>query len=260
MSLVLYEEIGPIAKITFNNESQLNAMTPEMGDELSARIRQLQTRSDLRCVLFTGKGKAFSSGGNLDFIISHTQKDIPTNKKEMIEFYSKFLILKNLPMPTIAIINGAAIGAGLCIAMACDLRVASHGAKLGVNFAKIGLSSGMGCLYHLVQLVGIGHAAELLFTGKIITAEEAHAIGLVNHVCSLDGLEAQSMNLAQSIAENSPVAIKIIKQGLLRAPHSTLEELFDYESEGQAQSFASQDLLEGISALKEKRPPNFKGK
>ncbi len=260
MKFIEFKLNDSIATITFNNPTQLNAMIPEMGDELKKLIPQINSNPQIRVVIFTGAGEAFSSGGNLDFIISHTKQDFETNRKAMMEFYAKFLNLKQIEVPTIAMINGAAVGAGLCIAMACDLRLAATTAKMGLNFAKIGLSSGMGCLYHLTHLVGPATAAELLFTGKIISAETALQIGLLNQIYPADQLTTQTLELAEQICKNSPLALKIIKKGIQIAPIATLEELFAYESAGQAKCFASEDLKEGIAAIKAKRAPKFSGK
>lgn len=259
MSLILFEKESGIGTITFNNPDQLNAMTPEMGDELQSLVPCINEDPELRCVIFRGAGNAFSSGGNLDFIISKTKNDPQTNESDMIHFYSKYLCLKEIKIPTIAMINGHAVGAGLCIAMACDIRYANEKAKLGVNFARIGLSSGMGCLYHLVQLVGTAHAAELLFTGKLISGSDAEKISLVNRSLPSDQLVSEVRILAETIAANAPLAVRIMKKGIQYAPKASLMELFEYEAKGQAQCFMSQDLLEGIAAIKEKREPIFNG-
>lgn len=260
MSLILFEQNGPIGKVILNNPDQLNAMTPEMGDAIAAIVPQLNANRELRVVLITGAGRAFSAGGNLQFILDHTVKGLEQNKKEMIGFYSKFLQLRNIEVPTIAVLNGHAIGAGLLISLACDLRYAVQDAKLAVNFAKIGLSSGMGGLYWLTTLAGPAVAAELMFTGKNLSAEEACRLGLLNGVFPAAELEKKVLEIAQQIAANAPLALKIIKKGVQLAVTSTLEEVFDYESGGQAKSFATEDLKEGIQAIQEKREPKFIGK
>ena len=259
MSLVLFEQQGPIGKITSNKPEQLNAINPEMGDELKALIPTLNQKKDLKVVIITGAGKAFSAGGNLQFILDRTQRNAEQNKQDMIEFYSKFLSVRNLEMPTIAMINGPAIGAGFCVALACDLRIASDNAKMGANFAKLGLSSGMGGLYFITKLLGPAGAADLLFTGRTLDAAEAKELGLLNKLCPLSDLEKVTMDFAEQIAANAPLAIKIMKKGIQKAVIADLHEVFDYESSGQAQCFQTADLKEGIAAIQEKRPPVFKG-
>lgn len=258
MSLVLFEQQGPIGKIILNKPEQLNAINPEMGDELKALIPQLNQNKDLRVVILTGAGKAFSAGGNLQFILDRTQRNSEQNKQDMIEFYSKFLSIRNIEVPTIAMMQGPAIGAGFCVALACDLRVASENAKMGVNFAKIGLSSGMGGLYFLTKLLGPAGAADLLFTGRTLDAKEAKELKLINQICPNDQLEKVTLDLANQIAANAPIALRIMKKGISKAVIGDLMDVFDYESSGQAQCFNSHDLKEGIQAIQEKRTPLFK--
>lgn len=258
MSLVLFEQKGPIGKIIFNKPEQLNAINPEMGDELKALVPQLNQNKELRVVIVTGAGKAFSAGGNLQFILDRTKRNSEQNKQDMIEFYSKFLSIRNIEVPTIAMMQGPAIGAGFCVALACDLRVASENAKMGVNFAKLGLSSGMGGLYFLTKLLGPAGAADLLFTGRTLEAKEAKELGLINQICPLDQLEQRTSALAEQIALNAPIALKIMKKGISKAVVADLMEVFDYESSGQAQCFNTADLKEGIQAIQEKRTPVFK--
>jgi enoyl-CoA hydratase len=260
MSLIIFEQYGPIGKVILNNPDQLNAMTPEMGDAIAKIVPELNANKELRVVILTGTGRAFSAGGNLQFILDHTTQSFEQNKKEMMAFYSKFLSLRKIEAPTIAAINGHAIGAGFLIALACDLRLAAKEAKLAANFSKIGLSSGMGGLYWLTTLAGPALAAELLFTGKNISAEEALRMHLINAVYPAAELEAKAMEMAQQIAANAPLALKVMKKGVQKAVTSTLEDIFDYESEGQAKSFATEDLKEGIKAIQEKREPRFLGK
>lgn len=259
MPLILFEQNEAIGKIILNKPDQLNAINPEMGDELKALVSQLNQNKDLRVVIVTGAGKAFSAGGNLQFILDRTKQNPEQNKQDMIEFYSKFLSIRNLEVPTIAMINGAAIGAGFCVALACDLRVAADQAKMGANFAKLGLSSGMGGLYFLTQLLGPAGAADLLFTGRTLGATEAKELGLLNKICPLSDLEKTTLELAEQIAANAPLPLKIMKRGIQKAVIADLSEVFDYESSGQAQCFNTQDLKEGIAAIQEKRVPQFRG-
>ncbi len=259
MPLILFEQQGPIGKIILNKPEQLNAINPQMGDELKALVTVLNQKKDLRVVLVTGSGKAFSAGGNLDFILERTQRGVDQNKQDMIEFYSKFLSVRDLNVPSIAMINGSAIGAGFCLALACDLRIASEQAKMGVNFAKLGLSSGMGGLYFLTKLLGPAVTADLLFTGRSLEAKEAKALGLLNQVHPLADLEKATSELAWQIAANAPLAIQIMKKGIQKAMMGDLNDVFDYESSGQAQCFKTSDLKEGIQAIQEKRTPHFKG-
>jgi enoyl-CoA hydratase/carnithine racemase len=260
MSLILFQQEGPIGRLHLNNPANLNAMTPEMGDAIQQAVASLQKIPELRVVLISGEGRAFSAGGDLNFILEHSKNTYEDNQKEMVEFYAKFLALRDIPVPTIAVLNGPAVGAGLLIALACDLRYASSQAKLAANFAKLGISSGMGGLYWLTKLTGPAVAAELLFTGRSLSAEEARTLGLVNEVFPPEELEARVLEIAKQIAANAPEALKILKKGVQLAVTANLEEIITYESHGQAKTFATQDLIEGVEAIKTKRAPHFRGK
>lgn len=214
----------------------------------------------LRCVILTGAGRAFSAGGNLGIIDERLKQTEELNRKEMVEFYSSFLCLRDIEIPTIAYINGPAIGAGFCIALACDLRVAVDTAVMGVNFTKLGLSPGMAGSWLITQLAGLPVAAELLFTGKTITASEAFAIGLVNQIDSEEHIEKAVQELAESIAANAPIAVRETKEVLLTNVTHSINTALENEAKAQARCFQTEDLAEGVLAIREKREPVFKGK
>jgi enoyl-CoA hydratase len=260
MTRLIFEQYGSIGRLILNNPDNLNAMTHEMGNAIQAMVPELNTKKDLRVVILSGAGRAFSAGGDLDFILDHSKKSLAENQKEMVEFYGKFLSLRDIHVPTIAMLNGPAIGAGLLIALACDLRYAVSGAKLAANFAKLGLSSGMGGLYWLTKIAGPARAADLMLTGRTINSEEGVALGLINGVFPPEQLEKEVLSIAKQIAENAPISLQIIKKGIQKAVTATLNEVIDYESRGQAQTFITEDLIEGVAAIREKRPPKFQGK
>ncbi|MCB1215271.1 MAG: enoyl-CoA hydratase/isomerase family protein [Deltaproteobacteria bacterium] len=260
MSLVLLEEKNSIATLTFNHPDKLNAMTEAMGEAMQSRVEEIKQKPNLRVIIIQGAGRAFSAGGDLQFLLDHQKNTPEENTQKMLAFYSKFLALREIPVPTLAKIHGHAIGAGLLVSLACDLRYASQESKLAVNFAKLGLSSGMGGLYTLSRLAGMARAAELAFTGKTILASEAQEIGLINQVYPAEKLDQEVQKIAESIAANGPIALKIIKKGLQMAPEASLEKILNYEAQGQAQCYASEDLKEGIEAIRAKRSPNFKNR
>jgi enoyl-CoA hydratase len=260
MSLVLFKQEGPVAWLTLNNPDNLNAMTHPMGEAIEKIVPQLNANRELRVVILRGAGRAFSAGGDLQFILDHTKKSPKENQSEMLEFYAKFLSLRNIEVPTIAMINGPAIGAGFLVALCCDLRFAAEGAKLAANFAKIGLSSGMGGLYWLTRLGGPAVAADLLFTGRTMDAAEAKAMGFINDFYKDEALEARVTDVAKTIAANAPIALKIMKRGIQKAVTAELSELLQYEAAGQAQSFGTEDLIEGVESIKAKKPPKFRGR
>lgn len=248
-----------VGLLTLDRPDKLNALTHAMGDAVRAAVQEFNADPDVRVVLVRGQGRSFSAGGDLAFLAENAQKSLPENVAGMRAFYEKFLSLRQLEMPSIAVIQGRATGAGLMLALGCDLRVATEDAIVAANFVRVGLNPGMGGSYSLERLVGPGRAAELIFTGRDVAMGEALAIGLVNHVVQADRLEEAAWQLARSIAENAPVAVRRAK-AILAHEAKTLAETLDLEAEGQAACFASEDLLEGIRAIQERRRPRFSGR
>jgi len=164
---ILFEQQAGIATITFNQPETRNAMTPEMGNELGRAIERIRTDSSVRVVVVTGSGKSFCAGGNLHMIARDTgvREGGPTIGASPRDFYNRFLAIREVPVPTIAALNGHAIGAGFCFALACDLRIAAEDAKMGMTFARLGIHPGMGATYFLTRLIGSARACELFFHG-----------------------------------------------------------------------------------------------
>lgn len=257
--LVELKKQNHVATLTFNAPEQLNAMTVEMGQEFTQHLDNLKTDSHIRVVILTGAGRAFSAGGNLDMLLEKLQKSKSENAAALKSFYQTFLEIRNLPQPVIAAINGHAVGAGFCITLACDLRYASSDAKMGANFARIGLAPGMGGNYFVTRLVGPTIASEILLTGQIFKAQKMKEFGLLNDVLESDQLLEHVHKVAREIANNGPLAVQQIKQGIQQAQYKSLEDMFEYDSLAQAQCFETNDLKRGIEAVKAKRPPQFEG-
>jgi enoyl-CoA hydratase/carnithine racemase len=177
----------------------------------------------------------------------------------MSSFYRLFLSIRDIPCPTIAAVNGHAIGAGFCVALACDFRYVATRAKLGLNFTRIGLHPGMGATWTLPRLVGPALAAELLYTSRTIDGAEAGRIGLANRVMASEEVLEQATAAAGEIAENAPLAVRAVKQALRRTENASIEDQLQFEASEQAKNFESMDAQEGIAAVREKRPPNFRG-
>ncbi len=249
-----------IATLTFNTPDNLNALDDPMGKAFADALKKIKADKSIRVVVLTGAGRAFSSGGNLDMIQSRMKKKPTTNKAELKKFYKTFLAVRDLRMPVIAAINGPAIGAGFCLSLACDLRYAANTAKLGANFAKIGLAPGMGGTYIITQLAGPTRAAEIMLLAETLTAQAAYDMGLLNGLTEPDQLLPTVMAKAKLIAANGPVPIAVIKKGIQKALTSSLEKMFDYDSSAQAQCFLTDDIKEGVAAIREKRAPVFTGK
>jgi enoyl-CoA hydratase len=230
-----------------------------MGDALQALVPELNADPELRCLLVTGEGRAFSAGGDLDFLEENSRRSPAQNEADMQAFYRKFLAIRQVEVPTIALLHGRATGAGLCFALGCDMRLAAEDALLSVNFVRVGLTPGMGGTWTLSRLVGPALAAELLFTGRTVAAAEAKALGLVSGVYPADRLFEAGMGLACQIAEAAPGAVKATKRLLRENATRDLDEALDAEALAQATAFASEDLKEGIAAIRERRSAWFSG-
>ncbi len=257
------EARSSVATIILARPEKRNAMTEAMGDEISRVCALLRDRREIRAVVVTGEGSAFSAGGSLEFIQRMTEIPEVARREAMLRFYHRYLAILDLPMPTIAAINGHAIGAGMCFATACDLRVAAATARMGFTFAKLALHPGMGATFFLPRLVGPARAAELLYTGRVISAEEAAAIGLVNTVCPPETLQERAQTLAEEIAACGPLAVRRLKRSLHSSPaaadRSDLEDALRREATAQAADYGTPDLLEGVRAVRERRKPRFTG-
>ncbi len=263
--LLLLERDGDIATLTFNDPERRNAMTRAMGEAFEARVDGLMGDATLRAVIVTGAGRAFSAGGDLSMIQDRAAEGATGDARQSIRdtmraFYGLFLSVRDLPCPTLAAINGAAIGAGLCVALACDVRVASKRAKLGLNFTRLGLHPGMGATWTLPRLVGTAHAAELLFASRVVRGDEAAAIGLVNRAVEPDAVLATTRALAGEFAASAPLAVRGVKRALARSPDSDLDAQLAFEAEEQAVCFGSSDVREGLRAAGERRDPRFEGR
>lgn len=259
-NLILYQSEAGIATLTLNTPENLNALDEPMGEAFQAALRQIQKDKSIRVAVITGAGRAFSSGGNLGMIQARMKKKAATNKSELKKFYKVFLGVRDLSVPVIAAINGPAIGAGFCLALACNLRYAAESAIMAANFAKIGLAPGMGGTYLITHLSGPTRAAEVLMLADKMSAPHAYALGLLNGVFLDHELLPQVAKVAKAIALNAPIPIAMIKKGIQKASHASLKVMFDYDAGCQARTFGSHDIQEGVRAIQEKRAPHFRGK
>ncbi len=265
--LVLQERDADVAIVTFNDPRRRNAMTEAMGHAIAEQIDALVGDDSLRAVVLTGAGRAFSAGGDLAMIEGMARKGSANPGGEtrgeiaefMRRFYGLYLSVRDLPCPTIAAVNGAAIGAGLCIALACDTRIAARSAKLGLNFTRLGIHPGMGATWTLPRLVGPAHAADLLFTGRILDGAEAERIGLVNRAVDDEAVLPEALEMAQAMALSAPVAVRGSKRALARSLDSDLSGQLDFEAEQQSICCETADLGEGLAAGRGRRAPRFRG-
>jgi enoyl-CoA hydratase len=245
-----------VAKLTLNDETNLNAMSEEMAAEFSAAVAGIKAKRAARVLIITGAGKAFSAGGHLEMLEKKRLLSGEENRAEMLKFYDSFLSILDLRIPLIAALNGAAVGAGLCLACACDIRIASTDAKLGFTFLKLGLHPGMGGTYFLPRIIGPSAAAELLMTGRIISAEEAFRIGLVSKVCQRAALLSEVDTIANEILACGPQATAQLVE-TMRGDGAHLDSALAREAVCQSVNYGSDEFAEGITAIKERRSPIF---
>jgi len=249
-----------VALLTLDNPEMRNAMSDEMTSSWTAVVAELAGDRSVRAVVVTGEGSAFCSGGNTSWIASEPDATVDQLRSRMLPFYRAWLSIRSLEVPTIAAVNGAAIGAGLCLALACDLRYAAAGAKLGVPFVKLGMHAGMAGTHLLPEVVGEAHARDLLLTGRVVDADEALRIGLVSRVLEPASFLDEVLEVAAGIAANAPIATRLTKLALLDGGHADLETALQWEALAQPVTLATEDLQEGIRASREKRAPEFRGR
>jgi len=248
-----------VAVLTLDNPDQRNMMSDEMTSSWTRAVDELAADRAVRVVVVRGEGSSFCSGGNTGWIASEPDASIDRLRTRMIAFYRAWLSIRKLEVPTIAAIHGHAVGAGLCLALACDLRYAASGAKLSVPFVKLGMHPGMAATYLLPNVVGAGHARDLLLTGRTVEADEALRLGLVSRVLDPASFTDEIDGIAREIAANAPIATRYTKQALLDGGHADFETCVQFEALAQPATLTSEDLQEGIRAAREKRPPVFRG-
>lgn len=248
-----------VAVVTLDNPDQRNAMSAEMTRSWVTVIDELAADRSVRVVVVTGEGSAFCSGGNTSWITSEPDATVDELRTRMMPFYRAWLSIRRLEVPTIAAVNGHAIGAGLCLALACDLRYAADGAKLGAPFVSLGMHAGMAATYLLPNVVGPAHARDLLLTGRIVDAEEALRLGLVSRVMPAQTFREDVLATARQVAATAPIATRLTTLALRDGGHADFESALQWEALAQPITLATDDLLEGIRASRERRTPQFRG-
>src|SRR5215510_814996 len=252
-----FELADRVATITLNRPDRLNAINEEMRDDFSRLFSELQTNDEIGVVIFTGAGRAFSAGGDIEYF----EQDWNTTRfraenHRLTQFFDELELIEK---PVIAAINGPCTGAGLQITLSCDLRIASDQAQFGFRENNIGLIPGAGGCSRLVKLIGYGKAKELIFTGEMIPAAEAERIGLVNRVVPHDDLMDHARKLAEHLLTRAPEALGLAKRILWHSVNSDFATGRMLEALGQSILVKSKDHREGIIAFREKRKPEFKG-
>lgn len=247
-----------VAMLTLADHDRRNVMSDEMTASWVKAVAELREDRSVRAVVVTGEGSAFCAGGDLSWLASEPGAGVDALRDRMLPFYRAWLSIRELEVPTLAALNGPAIGAGLCLAMACDIRWIAQEARVSAPFVKLGLHPGMAATWLFPDAVGHAAARDLLLTGRVVDADEALRLGLVSRVMPRAVLITEAVAAAADIAGNAPIATKLTKQGLA-AGHTGIEAALRWEALAQPVTMATDDMLEGIAAAKERRTPRFTG-
>jgi enoyl-CoA hydratase len=246
-----------VATITINRPDKRNALNSAVRRDILQALDELRAESEVRVVVFTGAGdKAFIAGADIGEFAQRT----PLQQRAVMEERRIFDEIATYPKPTIAMINGFALGGGCELALACDLRTAGRSARLGQPEIRLGLIPGGGGTQRLPRLVGAGRALRMILTAELVDAEEAHRIGLVDMLCDDDVLRERTMDMARIVAGFSPVAVRLAKAAVAAAAEAPLAAGLAMERELFITAFSSEDRQEGVSAFLDKREPDFRGR
>ena len=254
-----YTVADGIGTILLNRPHRKNAFTIEMIDQWARILVEARTDPDVRVIVLTGAGDAFCSG--VDLSSMDGERPSPLQRKEQLtdHIHRVPYALEDLDKPVIAAINGAAVGAGMDMALMCDMRIMARSARLSEGYIRVGLVPGDGGCYYLPRLVGQAKALELLLTGDFIGAEEAARIGIANHVVDDDDLIAATTRLARKLADAPPVAVRTIKRAVYQSARADLRTALDLISSHMSVVTSTQDSAEALAAFREKRPGRYVG-
>ena len=252
-----YEIEDGIALVTMNRPDVMNALYPETLDSIIAFADMAEKNDEIKAIIFTGEGKAFVAGADIESFTRWTPLE---GRNNTIKGQVAFSKLENLPIPVIAAVNGYALGGGCEFAMACEIRIASEKAKFGQPEVNLGLIPGFGGTQRLPRLIGVGRARYYTYTAEMIPADEAYRIGLADKVVSADELIDAANEVAKTILSKAPVAIGLAKKAINTGSDLSMQAGLDLEAESFGMVFATDDRLEGTTAFVQKRKAEFKGK
>lgn len=255
--LVVSRPSAGVVLVQLANAGRRNAMSMTMTAAWQRLIGQLARDASVRCVAITGDGTSFCSGGDTGWIGSEPDASIGRLRARMIPFYRTWLAIRELEVPVLAGINGPAVGAGACLALAADVRVASSAAKFCVPFLSLGMHPGMATTFLLPEVIGVAAARDLLFTGRTAAAAEMARLGLVSQVWDPTDFDRNFLELATQVAAKAPLATRLTKAALRDGGFGSLEDSIRWEALAQPVTLAGADLVEGLAAARERRAPRF---
>ncbi|GBD25925.1 Short-chain-enoyl-CoA hydratase [bacterium HR30] len=252
------EQRGAIGIVTLHRPERLNAWTPATGKELVHAIRALDADSSVRVVVLAGAGRAFCSGADLDFFRTQREKGEMEGGVTRSEEFP--LLMRNLSKPSIAALHGYALGVGATMALLCDLRIASQETKIGFLFARLGVMAELGSTYILPRLVGMARASELLFTGKMYSAAQCEAWGLINRIVPEGQALEHAVQLGEEIAECAPLSLQFTRHALYQGLENSFPGQLRVESLALQYLYSTSDHAEALEAIRQQRPPQFRGR
>jgi 2-(1,2-epoxy-1,2-dihydrophenyl)acetyl-CoA isomerase len=258
--VLLEERSGGVITLRMNRPEKMNAINLEMGRALVHGLLRAAEDKAVHTVVLTGAGRAFCAGGDLN-LIREARNHRSVSEFEAILMAGKEICLAIAQMPklVVAAVNGPAAGAGMSLALACDLRIASEQATFAQSFAQIGLYPDFGATFFLPRLVGLSRASELFYTAETLSAQEARDIGIVCSVHPHERFEEETRKLAEHLAAGPPLAYRDVKRTMVGDQHQQLADTLDEENRLQIHCFLSEDCAEGLAAFFENRRPNFRG-
>lgn len=259
---LLVDTRSGVCSLTLNRPEARNALTPKMAHDLVEALRAAADDREVRAVVLTGAGPAFCAGGDVKAMSAGRDAGLSEQARAqaLIQRASAARLLTEMEKPTIALIRGAAAGAGLSLALACDFRLACAGSKITTSFARVGLSGDYGISVQLARLVGLSRAKELLMLSPLLESEQALALGLLDRVWSADAFESEAWQFVETLAAGPTVAFGAMKRNIEYARYRSVEESIAFESANQASCTLTHDHQEAARAFTEKRKPVFSGR